>query len=71
MKSKFKEYLDRCRERLNRVIVLDDDSLMPFGKYKYRPLGEVPDSYFRWFLSQDWCDDYPDLVEYANQVIDE
>ena len=44
---------------------LHDDSLMPFGKHKGERLGEVPDDYFRWFLTQDWANDYPDLVDYA------
>lgn len=50
---------------------LDDSVVMPWGKYKGRTLGEVPDSYWTWFLSQDWCDEWPDLVEYANHVLDE
>ena len=45
---------------------LTDDSIMPFGKHKGSRLGDVPDSYWRWFLGQDWCDDWPELVEYAN-----
>ena len=24
--------------------------------------------YWRWFLGQHWCDEWPDLVEYANLV---
>ena len=47
---------------------LSDDDRMPFGKYKGQRLGEVPDSYWRWFLSQDWCDQWPSLVEYANLI---
>lgn len=50
---------------------LHDDDLMPFGKHKGQKLGSVPDSYWRWFLDQDWCDQYPDLVQYANLVNDE
>jgi uncharacterized protein (DUF3820 family) len=53
--------------RKSTVHKLDDDSIMPFGKHKGKRLGEIPDSYFRWFLQQDWCDQWPDLVEYANQ----
>jgi len=49
---------------------LTDDSRMPFGKYKGRRLGEVPDDYWRWFVAQDWCDEYPELVEYGNLVVD-
>jgi|LSQX01.3.fsa_nt_gb hypothetical protein len=49
----------------------DDDHRMPFGKYSGQRLGDVPDSYWLWFLEQDWCDNYPNLVEYANHVVDE
>lgn len=48
---------------------LDDDCYMLFGKWAGKRLGEVPDSYFQWFLRQDWCDEHPDLVEYANQMV--
>ncbi len=44
---------------------------MYFGKWKGTRLGEVPDSYWRWFLGQEWCDDWPELVEYANVCIEE
>ncbi len=54
----------------NRTKLHDNDK-MPFGKYKGQPLGEVPDSYWRWFTGQDFCDEYPDLVEYANLIVDE
>jgi len=49
---------------------LHDDSIMPFGKWKGTKLGKVPDSYWRWFLDQDWCNEWPDLVDYANCVDD-
>jgi uncharacterized protein (DUF3820 family) len=45
---------------------LHDDSIMPFGTHKGKKLGEIPDNYWLWFLRQDWCDEWPDLVEYAN-----
>jgi len=50
---------------------LHDDSRMPFGKWRLERLGNVPDYYWRWFLQQDWCDEWPELVEYANGVSDE
>ena len=56
---------------LNNITELHDDSPMPFGKYRGQRLGEVPDHYWRWFLQQDWCDQYPKLVEYANHIEDE
>jgi len=49
---------------------LNDDDPMPIGDWKGTRLGGVPDRYWRWFLDQDWCDEYPDLVEYANVVDD-
>jgi len=54
----------RKRTRLN------DDSTLPFGKHGGERLGDVPDDYWRWFLSQDWCDSWPDLVEYANVLVE-
>ncbi len=45
---------------------LHDESLMPFGKYVRRPLGKIPNEYWLWFLNQDWCDEWPELVKYAN-----
>lgn len=32
----------------------NDDSIMTFGKYKDKPLEEVPDSYFQWLYEQYW-----------------
>ena len=45
---------------------LNDDDLMPFGVHKGKRLAIVPDDYWRWFLSQSWCDQWPALVAYAN-----
>lgn len=47
---------------------LTDDHLMPWGRYSGVRLGDVPTDYWSWFLDQDWCDEYPDLVEYANLI---
>lgn len=55
---------------LSNRTTLNDDDEFPFGKWGGTRLGEVPDHYWRWFLDQDWCDKWPDLVEYAN-LIDE
>lgn len=54
--------------RFNRK--LNDDDLMPFGKFKGTRLGEIEDEWFRWFLAQQWCDKFPALVEYANIVME-
>ena len=31
--------------------------MMPFGKYRDQSFDEIPDSYFRWLLEQDWLFD--------------
>lgn len=56
---------------MSNTRTLSDESPMPFGKHKGERLEAVPDGYLRWFLSQNWCDEWPDLVEYANQCLDE
>jgi uncharacterized protein (DUF3820 family) len=50
---------------------LHDEDIMQWGKYVGERLIDVPDSYWRWFLSQHWCDEYPELVEYANVVMED
>jgi len=50
---------------------LNDEDIMPFGKYRNQLLKDVPDDYWVWFLRQSWCDAYPELVEYANLVIED
>lgn len=54
----------------NRTTLHDDDR-MPFGKHKGQRLGQIPVSYLHWFLRQDWCDEWSDLVEYANLIVEE
>jgi uncharacterized protein (DUF3820 family) len=48
-----------------------DDTIMPFGTHAGKTLGEIPDSYWLWFLNQKWCDDWPGLVKYANCCVKE
>ena len=50
---------------------LTDSDRMPFGKHKDARLGDVPDDYWQWFLRQKWCDQWPKLVEYANNCIED
>ncbi len=38
---------------------------MTWGKHKGQLLKNIPDSYWAWFLDQDWCNEYPQHVEYA------
>jgi hypothetical protein len=56
--------MQEARRELNRLraMLLDKSgpytasTLMPFGKYKSEPLGEVPDDYLKWWLKEnpDW-----------------
>ena len=42
-------------------------AVMTFGKHKDKDIEEVPDSYLRWMIDQEWAEDrYPELVEAAN-----
>ena len=34
---------------------MDDNTLMPFGKYKGEALANVPASYLLWLDQQPWC----------------
>lgn len=47
-----------------------DDSIMYFGKHKGEKLGEIPDSYFRWLLNQEWFSEHGLLKEYAETIED-
>ena len=59
-----------AKPRKGRWSRLTDDDSMPFGKYKKEKarLGDIPSDYFKWFLKQPWCDEWPHLVEYANVI---
>lgn len=43
---------------------------MVFGKYKGRPLVEVPINYWEWFLKQDWAAAWPGYVQYAKKFLE-
>ena len=44
---------------------MDDQSKMPFGEHKGKPLSEVPDSYLVWFYDQDDSkQSRPELYDY-------
>ena len=36
--------------------------IMPWGKYKGEEMSEIPDSYLRWCLEQDWIDKWPKVI---------
>jgi hypothetical protein len=49
--------LNRLRARqLDKAGPYNSSTLMPFGKWKGEPLGEVPDNYLEWWLRKnpDW-----------------
>lgn len=56
---------------MGKPTTLHDDSIMPFGTYEGKRLGDVPADYWRWFLAQDWSDRWGDLVEYARLAEDD
>lgn len=53
---------------------MNDDSLMPFGKYKGTPMGKVPAEYLDWLIGQKWISDWPQVEKYIldnKKIIDE
>lgn len=43
---------------------MKDSDLMPIGKYKGKPLSEVPDGHLLYLLRQDYIIKYPKLYAY-------
>lgn len=42
---------------------LINDIYLPFGKHTGEPISNVPSSYLKWCLEQDWFEDkYEDLI---------
>jgi len=61
-------YMDKPTEqdlRKTAQEILDDDSVMPFGKHQGKRLSEISDNYWEWFVDQDWSSKWPGLVQYA------
>ena len=44
-----------------------NDTQMPWGKHKGKPLKAVPLWYWKWFLQQEWAEHHQDLLVYAEQ----
>lgn len=44
---------------------MNDNSIMPFGKYKGEKLANIPASYFLWLNDQEWCRE--DIKEYIKE----
>jgi hypothetical protein len=43
----------------------------PWGKHKGTRFEDVPTSYLKWFLRQDWAKDWPDLVKDTEAELEE
>jgi uncharacterized protein (DUF3820 family) len=44
--------------------IFTDDTIMYFGEHKGKKLANLPDSYCRFLLSQDWIKKHESLYEY-------
>ena len=47
--------------------MLSDQDSMPFGKYKGKPMEDVPASYLDWLRDQPWLPRWPDVQEYIQR----
>jgi uncharacterized protein (DUF3820 family) len=47
---------------------MDDNSLMPFGKYKAEKMANIPPEYLLWLYDNDKC--YGDVKNYIFKNID-
>lgn len=64
-----------CLDRNNRCIVpkiqkFDDNSIMPFGKYKGVAMANVPASYLLWLYDQDCRTQSTQVYEYIKEHYD-
>lgn len=48
----------------------DDDSIMPFGKHKGKPMSEVPSDYLDWLHGQEWVSEWPKVLGYIEDNMD-
>lgn len=55
---------NRWRNPQDRGKRFNDHDLMPFGKFKDQPLGNVPPDYLDWLATQPWIEKWPALLEY-------
>lgn len=54
----------------NRIDGDYGEVVVPFGKHKGEQVGDLPVSYMRWCLDQEWFEEqYPDLVTaFENEI---
>lgn len=50
--------------------VFNDESLMPFGKYKGQKMANVPAKYLLWLSDQEWIKKYPKVFDYIEDNAD-
>ncbi len=51
-------------------MTLEDNSPMPFGKYKGRQMSDVPASYLHWFYNAKEENKYTDVGRYISTSIE-
>ncbi len=44
-----------------------EDTIMPWGKHKGVPLGEVDPEYLIWYFGKSWAKDWPGLYAYVKE----
>lgn len=52
---------------------MNDENVMPFGKYKGKAMGCVPAEYLDWLIDQPWIKTWPEVEQYIvknKKVID-
>lgn len=49
---------------------MTDDTSMPFGKHKGKPMRQVPMNYLSWLSEQDWLEKWEDLDAYIKGKVD-
>lgn len=48
-----------------------DTDKMPFGKHQEKRMSEVPLSYWRWYIDQDWAPQWKAVWQYAHNRLRE
>lgn len=56
--------------KTNRIDGDYGEEVVPFGKHAGKQVGDVPESYMRWCLDQEWFEtQYPELmVAFENEL---
>lgn len=46
---------------------MEDDTLLTFGKYNGKRIGDVPADYLLWLADQDWIIKFPEIQTYVEK----